>query len=100
MDFPNIRRIIHWGPPSDVESCIQETGRASRDGEVACAYLYYSNKDLSQDKVDDYMANYCCSNVECRCYTLFKEFDTYNGDKPIGCKCCDVCKLSCNCGLW
>ena len=30
-DCPNIRRIIHWGPPSDVESYIQKTGRAGRD---------------------------------------------------------------------
>lgn len=46
MDCPNVRRIIHWGPPSDVESYIQETGRAGRDGEVAHAWLYYSNKEL------------------------------------------------------
>jgi len=100
MDCPNIRKIIHWGPPSDVELYIQETGRAGRDGEAAYASLYYSNTDLSQEKVDDYMTNYCQSNLECRHYTLFKEFDTYHGDKPVGCKCCDFCKLSCNCALY
>ena len=26
LDCPNIRQIIHWGPSSDVESYLQETG--------------------------------------------------------------------------
>ena len=28
LDCPNVRHIIHWGPPSDVGAYIQETGRA------------------------------------------------------------------------
>ncbi len=28
LDCPNVRRIIHWGVPADVESYLQETGRA------------------------------------------------------------------------
>lgn len=39
LDCLNIHRIIHWGPPSDLESYIQETGRAGRDGEVAQAII-------------------------------------------------------------
>ena len=27
LECPNVSRIIHWGPPSDVESYLQETGR-------------------------------------------------------------------------
>jgi len=26
MDCSNVQRIIHWGPPSDIESYVQETG--------------------------------------------------------------------------
>ena len=39
LDSPNIRRIIHWGAPADIESYIQETGRAGRDGEQSHAVL-------------------------------------------------------------
>ena len=42
INCPDIRRIIHLGPPSDCESYIQETGRAGRDSLTACAILYYS----------------------------------------------------------
>ena len=47
MDCPNVHQIIHWGPPSDLESYIQETGRAGRDRNVAYAVLYFSKTYLS-----------------------------------------------------
>ena len=32
LDCENIREVIHWGPSSDIESYVQESGRAGRDG--------------------------------------------------------------------
>ena len=39
VDCPDIRRIVHWGLPSNIEE-YQGTGRAGRDGQDAEAVLY------------------------------------------------------------
>ena len=39
IDCPNIRQVIHFGSPEDVESYVQESGRAGKDGKLACALL-------------------------------------------------------------
>jgi len=99
MDCSNVQRIIHWGPPSDIESYVQETGRAGRDGQVAHAVLYFSNKDLGLGDMEDSMKDYCHNNLKCRRYPLFQDFDSYDGSRPAGCLCCDICATSCCCGL-
>ena len=35
IDCPNIRQVVHWSPPANCESYIQETGHAGRDGQTA-----------------------------------------------------------------
>ena len=45
IDCSNVRYIIHWGPPSNAESYIQETGRAGRDNATTYASLFFSILD-------------------------------------------------------
>ena len=40
VDCPNIRLVIHLGAPSDVESYVQQIGRAGRDGVICCAIVF------------------------------------------------------------
>uniref|UniRef100_A0A1X7V1D6 DNA 3'-5' helicase n=1 Tax=Amphimedon queenslandica TaxID=400682 RepID=A0A1X7V1D6_AMPQE len=47
IDCPSIRRVIHWGPPTDLKGYIQETGRTGHDGKKANVTLYYSKRDIS-----------------------------------------------------
>ncbi len=49
LDAPkfNVRNVIYWGPPSDIESYVQESGRAGRDGHEAYATMYVSAKELN-----------------------------------------------------
>lgn len=46
IDIPDIRAVIHFMIPESVEQYYQEIGRAARDGNVANAYLLYTNKNI------------------------------------------------------
>lgn len=101
LDCPNIRRVIHWGMSSDIESYLQETGRGGRDNQPAKALLYYTKCELKAKHVDHDMKQYC-SNIEtCRRQVLLQNFDCNDmvlcdSDKCI-CQCCDICYLKCMC---
>ena len=101
LDSPDIRRIIHWGAPADIESYIQETGRAGRDGEQSLAKLYYTPVNLHPWYTEESMRLYCLNNETCRRRVLLQHFDV--DDEVVSpsclCKCCDVCAKSCNCDV-
>ena len=97
IDCPDVRQGIHVhvGPPEDLESYIQETGRAGWDGNQSLAVLLIP-KGL-RHTMDLKMRHYVNNMDTCRRHTFFSDFEGYQHNMNIACLCCDICKHHCNC---
>ena len=90
LDCPDVHRVIHWGPPEDIETYLQETGRAGRDGKPAFAYLFCGGKGFH---CDENIKAYCRNEDVCRRKLLLHYFDNPEHSYTCTHKCCDVCEF-------
>ena len=106
IDKPNVRFVVHYDTPKNIESYYQETGRAGRDGLPAEALLLFDPADTErlrrmlesgehsnpeQQKVEQYKLNLMAAFAEaqtCRRQVLLNYFGEYQS-QPCG--NCDVC---------
>ena len=83
VNCPDVRQIVHVGMPEDVESYIQETGRAGRDGDTALATLL---KARTYHHCDKNIKEYTANTSICRRDTLFQFMPNYTREQ-LGSNC-------------
>lgn len=104
IDKPNVRFVVHYDLPKNIEAYYQETGRAGRDGLPAQTLLLYDAADSArlrswivnnpideQRYVETNKLNHMLAFAEashCRRQILLRYFDESSETK---CEYCDVC---------
>ena len=58
IDKPDVREVLHWGPPPTLEAYYQEAGRAGRDGHAAECLILWRPQDLSWGNIAPTMHRY------------------------------------------
>ena len=58
IDKPDVRQVLHWGPPPTLEAYYQEAGRAGRDGNDSECTILWRPQDFSWGNVAPAMRRY------------------------------------------
>lgn len=95
VNFKGVSHVVNFGSPIELDTFVQQIGRAGRDGAYSDHILICTKRQLA--KVDSDMKDYSLNNSACRRSHLMKNYTTTFSSDVKGHKCCDICSVNCVC---
>ena len=97
LDVKGVNTIIHYGPSSDLDDYILESGRAGRQpDDNAHAVIMRYKRCLSSKNISKEMKTFIKTKT-CRRQVLLEPFIEKFKALQNGHDCCDICALTCSC---
>jgi len=70
IDKPDVRQVLHWGPPPTLEAYYQEAGRGGRDGNTAECIILWRREDFAWGNISPTIRRYVESRTNHRAMIL------------------------------
>jgi ATP-dependent DNA helicase RecQ len=91
VNFSGVNNVVNYGPPADLDTLLQQLGRAGRDGAQSHHLMVYHKRQLVK-RCDVNVLHYLKDNDQCR---RMKVLEGYGSDHDTSVEkkyCCDVCE--------
>jgi ATP-dependent DNA helicase RecQ len=97
VNFHNLHNIVHYGLPREMDTLVQQMGRAGRDGEFSHELILYKCHKGHLKLVEDDLVQ-MVKDSKCRRGILCTAYASEMKATSVKHNCCDICEKSCSCG--
>ena len=95
VNFPDVRMIVHYGPPREMEEFVQQIGRAGRDSKTSKAVLLFTGHHLRN--CDQTINDYCSTTSGCLRKLMLADFGNTDYSTITCGHDCLHCHMDCLC---
>ncbi len=96
VNFEDTHQVVHFGVPTDMDTYVQQLGRAGRsNSSQGHSLILYSRKQLRT--VDAEMLSYVKDMESCRRSYVAQSYQATSSSEQLGHLCCDNCAIDCTC---